>query len=222
MKDYRINESLEYMQNNGASTIATEDLLTLIIGNREKAVKMLHQNATLFSGTKDGLSCLAGEDFDGLKYMGGLSQMETARLFASLELGRRIAYARTQEAMHITSPGDAAAYFMPRLRHETHEKFYVMMLNTKNRIIRVKQISEGSLSSSVVHPREVLSAAITAHAAAILVSHLHPSGIPTFSAEDKSLTTALESASNAVGIVLIDHIIVGSNSYFSFKEKGLL
>ena len=222
MKDYRINESLEYMQNYGASTIATEDLLALIIGNRDKAVKMLHQSATLFSGTKDGLSCIAGEDFDGLKHMGGLNRTAAARLLASIELGRRIAYAPTPEAVHITSPGDAAAYFMPRLRHETHEKFYVMMLNTKNRIIRVKQISEGSLSSSVVHPREVLSAVITAHSAAFIVSHLHPSGIPTFSQEDKILTTALESASSAIGIVMLDHIIVGSNSYFSFKEKGLL
>lgn len=219
-KDFRIAESMETMENRGAASITTEDLLAIILGNRDKAAKLLHQNATLFTGAKDGLSCIAGEDFDGLKYMGGLSKSETARLFAAFELGKRIAFESIPEAVHITCPGDAARYLMPRLRHETHEKFYVLLLNTKNRIIRVKQISEGSLTSSVVHCREVLTHAITAHSSSILVSHLHPSGDPYRSRQDIEVSIALKNACEAVGIVLLDHIIVGSNSYYSLKEHG--
>jgi len=111
---------------------------------------------------------------------------------------------------------------MDRLRNETHEKFVVVLLNTKNRVIRVKQIAEGSLTSAVVHPREVFASAVNAHAACILVAHNHPSGDPYPSAEDRSLTTALEEAGNILGIPLLDHVVIGDGRYFSFKEKGLL
>ena len=219
-KDFRIAESIETLQNQGPATITTEDLLAIIIGSRKKAGKLLHQDETLFSGQKDGLSIIAGEDYDGLKYRAGLSQVEATRIMAAIEIGKRIAYASAMECQHITSPGDAAQYFMKILRHETHEKFYVMLLNTKNRIIRVKQISEGSLTSSVVHPRSVFSAAITSNSAAILVAHNHPSGNPYPSTEDRNLTRALEEGCNLLGIPLLDHVVIGDGVWYSFKEHG--
>ena len=219
-KDFRIAESIETLQNQGPATITTEDLLAIIIGNREKAGKLLHQDETLFSGQKDGLSIIAGEDFDGLKYRAGLSQVEATRIMAAIEIGKRIAYASAMECQHITSPRDAAQYFMKILRHETHEKFYVMLLNTKNRIIRVKQISEGSLTSSVVHPRSVFSVAITSNSAAILVAHNHPSGNPYPSTEDRNLTRALEEGCSLLGIPLLDHVVIGDGVWYSFKEHG--
>ena len=219
--DFRICESMETMETMGASAVTTEDLLAIILGNREKAHKLLHQDEILFTGVKDGLSCIAGEDYDGLKYRGGLSKTEAARIVASIELGKRIAYASASDMEHITSPSDAAKYLMPRLRYETHERFYVLLLNTKNRIIRVKQISEGSLSSSVVHPREVFNACVTSHAACFIASHSHPSGTDPYpSTEDRNLTRALEDAGNVLGIPLLDHIIISGGKYFSFKEHG--
>jgi DNA repair protein RadC len=109
---------------------------------------------------------------------------------------------------------------MGRLRNETHEKFVVLLLNTKNRIIKTEQIAEGSLTSAVVHPREVFAPAVVAHAACILVAHNHPSGDPYPSAEDRSLTHALEEAGNVLGIPLLDHLVIGDGRYYSFKEHG--
>ena len=219
-KDYRINESIEHMQTYGGQSIPTADLLAVILGNREKAEKLLHQEETLFTGQQDGLKSIAGQDFDSLKFFGGLTTAEAARILAAMELGKRIANASTSELEHITSPGDAAQYLMSRLRYETHEKFVVMLLNTKNRVISVKQIAEGSLTSAVVHPRETFAQAVTAHAACILVGHNHPSGDPYPSTEDRNLTRALEEAGNILSIPLLDHVVIGDGCYYSFKEHG--
>ena len=223
-KDFRISESMETLQNQGPATITTEDLLTIIIGSREKAAKLLHQDATLFTGQKDGLTVIAEENYDGLKYRAGLSQTEAARILASIELGKRIAHASAMDMAHITSPGDAASYLMKNLRYETNEHFYVMMLNCKNRIIRVKQISEGSATSSVVSIPRVFEAAITAKCNSIIVGHNHPSLVDpiTPSAEDKALTSALEAAGQILGISVIDHVIISGGNFFSFREHGLL
>ncbi len=218
--DFRVCEVMETMENFGASGVTTEDLLTVILNSRDKAVRLLHQEETMFTGQKDGLGCIAGEDFDGLKFRGGLTKAEAVRIFAAIELGKRIANSTGKEAVHITSPGDAANYLMNKLRHETHEKFFVVLLNTKNRVIRVKQIAEGSLSSAVVHPREVFSVAVNAHAASILVSHNHPSGDPYPSQEDRKLTHVLEEAGNLLGIPLLDHVVIGDGIWYSFKEHG--
>ena len=215
MKDYRIAESMEHMQNYGPNGITTFELLSIILGSSEKAQKLLHQDETLFSPTQDGLKCIASQDFDGLKFLGNLTKTEAARILAAIEIGKRIAYASTSDMEHITSPGDAAQYLMGKMRNLTHECFVVLLLNTKNRVIRVKQIAEGSLTSAVVHPREAFAPAVTAHAASIIVSHNHPSGDPHCSQQDLSLSHALEEAGNVLGIPLL-----GDGRYYSMKEHG--
>lgn len=222
MKDFRISESIEAMQNQGPTSVTTEDLLTIILGNREKAERLLRTELTLFSGQKEGLSILSSEDYDGIKYLGKLTNTEAARVLAAIEVGKRIAHMPATECQHISSPADAFAYLQKHLSYKTHEKFYVLLLNTKNRVIRVKQISEGSLSSSIVGIKEVLAAAITAHASCMIVAHSHPSSDPTPSTCDRELSRALALACETVSIPLIDHIVLGcgSSRYYSFKEHG--
>ncbi len=122
--------------------------------------------------------------------------------------------------MTLSRPADAAHVLKGRLRHETHERFLVVLLNTKNRINKIEQISEGSLTSAVVHPREVFAPAIVTHAAAILVAHNHPSGDSYPSIDDRNLTAVLSKAGDLIGIPLMDHIIIGDSRYYSFKEQG--
>ena len=133
MKDYRINESVEAIENYGATTVSTEALLGVILNNSEKAKCLMHKEDSLFAGQLDGLKGLLRQDSDGLKYL-GLNKTEAARILASIELGMRIARLKTDEPKRITSPGDAAKFFMDRLRHETHEKFFVMTLNSKTEL----------------------------------------------------------------------------------------
>ena len=198
----------------GTKAATNSDLLALLIGNEEKAEK-------LTNGAPDVLAALTEKNYCDLLYAGGLTQKEAQRLAAAIELGKRLAYsANIPQDNHITSPGDAAAYFMPIIRHENHEKFYLMCLNTKNRPIKVLQIAEGSLTSAVVHPREVFAEAVTCHAACIMVAHNHPSGDPYPSADDRNLTRALDEAGHVLGIPLLDHIVIGDGRYYSFKEHG--
>ena len=203
----------------GVTQISDEELLSVLVG-RDKAAKLLrNQDNNLFT-CKQGLRSLAAQDAYGYRYSAGLSKLESIRLEVAVEIGRRLSIASAIEADHVTSPSDGARLLMPLLRHETHEKFIVVLLNTKNRIIKTEQIAEGSLTSAVVHPREVFAPAVTAHAACILVAHNHPSGDPYPSAEDRKLTHALEEAGSVLGIPLLDHLVIGDGRYYSFKEHG--
>ena len=191
IKNYRINESKATMESMGAEKLTTEELLSIILGNQEKAAKILHQEDAVFKATQDDLKYLVRQDYDSLKNVGNLTRNETARIFAAIELGRRIANIPNTEAKRISSPGDAAQHLMAGLRYATHEKFVVVLLDTKNHVMKTKQISEGSLSSSVVHPREVFAPAVTAHAASIVVAHMVNADILSLPISNGPLTVVI-------------------------------
>ena len=122
----------------------------------------------------------------------------------------------------IGSPKSVADIFMNILRDEMKEHFYVLLLDTKNKIISWDEISKGDLNSSIVHPREVFKYALRYSANSIICLHNHPSGDPTPSSQDIDITKRLEEVGDLVGIRLLDHIIIGYNKYVSLKEKGLM
>ena len=122
----------------------------------------------------------------------------------------------------LSAPKDAAAAFMAVLQDEPAEVFAMICLTTKHRVIAYHEVSRGTLDATLVHPREVFKAALLANAAAIIVSHNHPSGDPTPSADDVDLTRRLAAAGDLLGISLLDHIVIGDGRYFSFKESGRL
>lgn len=119
-------------------------------------------------------------------------------------------------------PSDAAAALMPLLQDEPAEVFAILCLTTKHRVIAYHEVSRGTLDSVLVSPREVFTAALLAHAAAIVATHNHPSGDPTPSPDDLDVTRRLAAAGDVLGIPLLDHIIVGDGRYYSFKEVGCL
>lgn len=117
---------------------------------------------------------------------------------------------------------DAYEYAKNKLQYEQKEHFCVILLNTKNHIIGFREVSVGSLSASVVHPREVMLEAVKAHAASIILVHNHPSGDPTPSREDVNITDQLCKAGKVIDIPVLDHIIIGHNRFISLKEKGMV
>jgi DNA repair protein RadC len=149
----------------------------------------------------------------------GLGQAKAATVLAALEIGRRIASAKPVEKIHLSCPQDVAEFLMPRLRYAVKEQFIVILLNGKNKVVGTEVISEGSLSSSVVHPREVYASALLHHAAAIMVAHNHPSGDPKPSDEDREITSLLAQSGKVLGIPLVDHIVIGDGTYYSFLEN---
>ena len=152
----------------------------------------------------------------------GLGQAKAATVLAALEIGRRIASARPLERVHIGSAQEGADFLMPRLRYAAREQFVAVMLNSKNRVIATEVISEGTLTSSVVHAREVFTPALLHHAAAVIVAHNHPSGDPQPSREDREVTAMLAQSGKVLGIPLLDHLIIGDGAYYSFQEYGAL
>jgi DNA repair protein RadC len=204
----------------GPKVLTNAELIALILRKGKKNVSPLCVAESIAAEDEACRQLASCHSADDLLYRYSVTQEQAMALLAAMELGKRQVLASTTEADHITSPGAAAQYLMGRLRYETHECFVVLLLNTKNRVIRGQRIAEGSLSSAVVHPREVYAPAVTAHAASILVAHNHPSGDPYPSAEDRNLTLALTKAGDVLGIPLMDHIIIGDGRYYSFKEHG--
>ena len=151
----------------------------------------------------------------------GVGEKKSKQLFAIAEITRRLMQTVDRpEVVH--GPEDAAHFLMPKLRFETVEHFGVLILNTKNHIIASPTISTGSLTASVVHPREVFREILKYPAASVLLFHNHPSGDPSPSHEDIAVTHRLVKAGKVLDIPILDHVIVGNNRFTTLKEKGLL
>ena len=223
MKELPIDDRpREKLINNGAAALTDSELLAILIGSgtQEKSALDIARDLTADNGILKNIAMV--HDVKELAKTKGLGRAKAALIIAALELGRRIASAEPLVRDSITSPEDGVALLMPRLRYESKEHFLVVLLNSKNKVLDVEQISEGSLNSSVVHPREDYAPAVLHHAAAIVTAHNHPSGDPTSGKEDKDLTKTLVQAGKYMGIPVLDHIIIGDAKYFSFKEHSYL
>ena len=145
-----------------------------------------------------------------------------ARILAAVELGKRISLAVSDYRPQINSSRDAANLLMDDMRHLEQEVFKIILLNTKNKVLGLETIAVGGLNQAGVEPREVFRSAIKKNVHAIILAHNHPSGDPEPSEEDFLLTKRLLTASELIGIPILDHIIIGEYGYASFKEKNLM
>lgn len=168
-----------------------------------------------------GLRSLAGRESQELCTIQGIGPVKAAQLAAAIELGRRLE-APDIERVSFTSSVDVARYFTPRLRDLKKEVFIVLLLDARNRLIRPVTISEGSLTASIVHPREVFKPAILESAAAVIFLHNHPSGDPAPSQDDLKITSQLVEAGRMIDIRVLDHIIIGHRNFVSLAGKGLI
>lgn len=151
-----------------------------------------------------------------------LERSDAQRLAAALELGRRASLQQVELSLPIRGGEDVYRYLAPRLSHLPCEVFYALYLDTKGRLLFEAEISRGTLSSSLVHPREVFAPALSRRAAAVLVAHNHPSGDPEPSADDRTTTRRLQRAGRLLGIELLDHLVIGAGEFRSFLEEGWL
>lgn len=166
------------------------------------------------------LQDLAESTPEELKEIPGIGPAGARQLHAIFQLGRSSMTHRRPESTMITSPEEAAAVLMPRLRHRDREVFETILLNTKHRIITIDTVSVGTLSSVAVHPREVFRPAIRRLTAAVILAHNHPSGDPSPSPEDVALTKRLMEAGHILGINVLDHIIIGDGRWISLRAEG--
>jgi DNA repair protein RadC len=209
----------EKMANKGATALTDAELVAILLrtGTAEKSALDIASELTADGGLYKRLASITR--LNELMNIKGLGQAKAATVLAALEIGRRIASAKPVEKIHLSCPQDVAEFLMPRLRYAVKEQFIVILLNGKNKVVGTEVISEGSLSSSVVHPREVYASALLHHAAAIMVAHNHPSGDPKPSDEDREITSFLAQSGKVLGIPLVDHIVIGDGTYYSFLEN---
>lgn len=212
----------EKLSQRGVQALTDAELLAILLrtGTAQKSALAIAKELTADGGLYRRLARVS--NLNELMQIKGLGQAKAATLLAALEIGRRIASASPLDKIHISCPQDCAAFLMPRLRYAMKEQFLVILLNSKNKVIGTELVSEGTLTNSVVHPREVFLPAILQHAAAVCVAHNHPSGDPSPSREDRNLTEALLAAGKTLGIPLLDHVIIGDGAYYSFQEDGAL
>ena len=152
----------------------------------------------------------------------GIGRAKTAQVMAALELGKRAISERNGNNKSFKCSEEVANYYIPLLKDLKKEQFIVLLLDIKNKIIKEVLISQGSLTSSIVHPREVIKPIIKESAASVIFIHNHPSGDPEPSTDDIEITNRLCKSCSILGISVLDHIIVAEDGYFSFKQKELM
>lgn len=205
----------------GADALGDNELVALLLGSGTRGRSALD----LANGLLDaagGLRSLARMSRDELSRAHGVGLARAARIQAAIELGRRSLTRDPADRPHFGTPREVAAFLLPQFGSYPVERFGVLLLDTRHRLVRTRVLSVGSLDASVVHPREVFREALFAGAAAIVLFHNHPSGDPSPSRDDVALTRRLVTAGDLVGIDVIDHIVLADSRYASMKELGRL
>lgn len=224
IKDWPAEERpREKLLDKGVSILTDAELLALIIrtGNATDKTSAVDQARQLLSRF-GSLRSLAAATTTELCQQNGIGPAKAAEIQALFEIARRFTRQEIRPGDRFTSSGDIFDHYHEKLRDRKKEVFLSLLLDSKNRLLKEIQVSEGSLNASIVHPREVFAPIIRESAAAVLFVHNHPSGDPTPSREDIDLTGRLKEAGDLMGVRVLDHIIIGSGSYVSFCDRGLL
>lgn len=205
----------------GPGALSTVELLTILIGSGARGASA-DQAARRIVATWPALRDLAGRSVAELIGVPGIGAANAARVVSAWELGRRLQRERRERRPTLSSPRAVWRHLALELRDRDRERFLALCLNSRNELMHEVVVSMGSLNASIVHPREVFKPALACSAAAIVIVHNHPSGDPAPSREDREVTRALSEAGTLLDVPLHDHIIIGADSYYSFRDAGLL
>ncbi|CAN5654465.1 DNA repair protein RadC [soil metagenome] len=210
----------ERLLSEGPAALSSAELIGILfgIGSREKTAVELASEVISESGDLFGLYNVSVHD---LVKMHGIGEAKACIILAAVEFGKRLGRVRNPGRPMISSPADVEGLLRGRIANLDRENFVAVLLNTKNEVLEVPTVSVGTLSASLVHPREVFKPAIRASAASVILAHNHPSGKVQPSREDKEVTRRLCDASEIIGIDVLDHVILG-DGFFSMKEHEML
>ena len=209
----------------GSEYLTNSELLAIIlrtgINNKKGSRSALDISKSLLSGYKN-LNELLDASVAELTGVSGIGIAKACQIIAALELGKRAVSEKNGNNKSFRCSEEVANYYIPLLKDLKKEQFRVLLLDVKNKLIKEVLISQGSLTSSIVHPREVIKPVIKDSAASVIFIHNHPSGDPEPSNDDIEITDRLCKSFNILGINVLDHIIVAGSGYFSFKQKQLI
>ncbi len=205
----------EKLARRGPEALSDAELVALLLRTGTAGRSALELAEGLLRDLPEG----AASGFERLRRVHGVGPVRAAALAAAAELGRR----GRPDPRPVVDCARAAAGLVPAsVRGARKEHFVILCLNARRQLVHCETVSVGTLSASLVHPREVFSPAIAHAAAAVVAVHNHPSGEPTPSAEDRDATRRLQRAGELLGIPLADHVVVSETGFFSFREHGII
>ena len=222
IKDWPLDERpREKLLARGPQALSDAELLAIFIrsGVRGRtALDLARQALSELGGLRNLLDC----DRNRLLKLAGIGSARFVELSASLELGRRYLESRLKRGDSLASPGDTRRFLASRLKGHPQEVFACLFLDNRHRVICFEELFHGTIDGASVHPREVVRRALSHNAAAIILSHNHPSGVAEPSRADRALTRRLQEAAALIDVRVLDHVVVGDGETVSFAERGWL
>lgn len=226
MKDIPLNDRpYEKCVRTGPESLSDEELLSIIIrtGSRQNNSLETARQILALNYPRDGILGLCHLSLSELTSINGIGTVKGIQLLCIGELSRRITKRfAVSEIPRFQDPEAVAQYYMEDMRHMEQEQLFAMFLDTKQGLIKDIMISKGTVNASIASPREIFVEALKHRAVGVILAHNHPSGDPTPSREDYLLTKRVKEAGSLIGIQLLDHVVIGDNSYSSFKKEGML
>lgn len=209
----------ERLQVEGAEVLSHQELLAILLrtGSKDRPVTQVAQDLLEDITSLSDLDKLSLEE---IQTKPGIGRVKAIEIKAMIELGRRIARSRLELDDQILSSEKLGRRLIQEMKHKEQEHLVALYLNTKNQVVRQQTIFIGTLNKSVAEPREILHYAVKYMANAIIIAHNHPSGSCMPSQQDYQLTKSLKVACECVGIILLDHLVIGHDNYYSFREKS--
>jgi DNA repair protein RadC len=226
MKNKETNQEMPYDKFllRGAETLSDCELLAIIIrtGTTQDTPQEIAQKILDYNGNSNGLLGICHMDLNELQAIHGIGQVKAIKIKCIAELSKRISMASSKERLNFHNPKTIADYYMEQMRHLEIEKVILVYLDNKSKLLDDYLLSQGTINTSLLSPREIFLRAIKSQAVFIVLLHNHPSGDPTPSRQDILMTKRLKELSEMMEIPLLDHIIIGDNKYVSLKEAGYL
>lgn len=206
----------------GPEALGPGELLAILLrtGDGRRHRTALDLGRDLWSAYGEDWSALGRATAAELAGLAGMGPAKAATLAAALELGRRAVSQPMGPGQAFRSSDQVYAHYGARVAGLKRERFFCLLLDARNRCVREETVSEGSLTGSLVHPREAFRAAVREAASAVIFAHNHPSGDPEPSREDIELTRRLWDAGKVLGIRVLDHVVLGQGKYYSFADDG--
>ena len=212
----------EKLVNKGKGALSNAELIAILIGSGSGTLSAVELAREVLNAVGDNLYDLSKLSIDELKQHKGIGEAKAVSIAAALELGRRWILTSPEERKSINCSQEAYESFLPLIDDPSKEHFMVAYLNRGNKIIKVERISTGGISKTLADPKVIFKSALLKEATALMICHNHPSGVARPSADDKQMTKSIVAAGKIFDIDVLDHLIIGENSYFSFAEHSMM
>ena len=206
----------------GKGALSNAELIAVLIGSGSEKISAIELAREVLDTANDNLYDLSKLSIDVLKQHKGIGEAKAVSIMAALELGRRWSVTSPEQRKSISNSQEAYESFLPLIDDPTKEHFMVAYLNQGNKIIKMERISTGGITGTPADPKVILKNALLKEATALVLCHNHPSGVAKPSSDDRKTTRQLIAAGKIFDIKVLDHLIIGENSYFSLAEEGMM